>query len=63
VTPQEEIIVLRNAIKRMREQRDGARALIEILMRELAETKRAQATAERKITELERDVAEGVGTD
>ena len=60
---QEEIAHLRNAIKKMREQRDHARDLIQIEMAQLARSERENFRLNCENEALRRDVREGISAD
>ena len=63
MTPQEEIAVLRNAIKTVREQRNHARDLIEILMARLARVERENLKLRQENAVLKKSIAEGISAD
>ena len=63
VTPLEEIAHLRNAIKKMREQRGHARDLIQIQMAQLARAERENFSLNCENEALRKEVREGISTD
>ena len=63
MTPLEENAALRKAIKKMREQRDHARDLIQIQMAQLARAERENFSLNCENEALRKEVREGISTD
>jgi len=63
LTPLEENAALRKAIKKMREQRDHARDLIQIQMAQLARAERENFRLNCENEALRKEVREGISTD